>query len=183
MRMDNKKIDLVLLIVFVLVIWGLPFGIWTYDRHVWQGKLPAETRTITLTGHTRQGWILGEIQAHDVSYYVHAQPKISDYEYDQKLKHLAELEQSHPEYITPDSPTQRVSGEPSKEFTNVRHQIPMLSLTNTYSEEELKLLGLNDTDVKVYLTLLKLLWYIFVINLLIFSAFMNLKKLVIYSTL
>ena len=66
MHIDNKKIDWVLLVVFVLVILGLPFGIWTYDRHVWQGKLSAETRTITLTGHTRQGWILGEIQAHDV---------------------------------------------------------------------------------------------------------------------
>lgn len=66
MRIDNKKIDLLLLLLFVLVILGLPFGIWTYDRHVRQGKLPAETRIITLTGHTRQGWILGEIQAHDV---------------------------------------------------------------------------------------------------------------------
>ena len=66
MRMNNKKTDRVLLIIFGLVIVGLPLGIWTYDRHVWQEKLPAETRTITLTGHTQQGWILGEIQAHDV---------------------------------------------------------------------------------------------------------------------
>jgi DNA ligase (NAD+) len=79
-----------------------------------------------------------ELQQHDYVYYVLAQPKISDFEYDKKLKRLEKLEQSHPEYITPDSPTQRVSGEPTKEFANIRHRVPMLSLANTYSEQELR---------------------------------------------
>jgi len=79
-----------------------------------------------------------ELQQHDYNYYVLAQPKISDFEYDKKLKKLEELEQDHPEYITPDSPTQRVSGMPTKEFANIRHRLPMLSLANTYSEEELR---------------------------------------------
>ncbi len=78
-----------------------------------------------------------ELQQHDYDYYVLAQPKISDFEYDKKLKRLEKLEQSHPEYITADSPTQRVSGEPTKEFANIHHRVPMLSLANTYSEQEL----------------------------------------------
>ena len=79
-----------------------------------------------------------ELQQHDYFYYVLAQPKISDFEYDTKLKELDELEKNHPDYITPDSPTQRVSGEPTKEFAHIRHRVPMLSLSNTYSEQELK---------------------------------------------
>ncbi len=79
-----------------------------------------------------------ELQEHDYSYYVLAKPKISDYDYDIKLKKLADLETQNPNLITPDSPTQRVSGEPTKEFANVRHRVPMLSLANTYSEEDLR---------------------------------------------
>jgi DNA ligase (NAD+) len=78
-----------------------------------------------------------EIQEYDYYYYVLAQPLISDYEYDQKLKRLEGLEKKYPQFITPDSPTQRVSGIPTKEFTVVMHRIPMLSLANTYSEDEL----------------------------------------------
>jgi DNA ligase (NAD+) len=78
------------------------------------------------------------IRYHDYKYYVEAQPEISDYEYDQLMKELIELEKAHPECITKDSPTQRVSGTPLEEFTSVPHQIPMLSLDNTYSIEELK---------------------------------------------
>jgi DNA ligase (NAD+) len=79
-----------------------------------------------------------ELQQHDYDYYVLAQPTISDIDYDIKLKRLDKLEQEQPQYITPDSPTQRVSGEPTKEFANVRHRVQMLSLANTYSEEELR---------------------------------------------
>jgi DNA ligase (NAD+) len=78
-----------------------------------------------------------EIRQHDYYYYVLAQPLISDYEYDQKLKRLEALEKEYPHFITPDSPTQRVSGIPTKEFAVVTHRISMLSLANTYSEEEL----------------------------------------------
>lgn len=73
----------------------------------------------------------------DRAYYIEAHPLVSDREYDELFRKLQELEQKHPELITPDSPTQRVGGEPLKEFKNVTHTKPMLSLSNTYSKEEL----------------------------------------------
>ncbi len=79
-----------------------------------------------------------EIRRHDYLYYVLAQPEITDYEYDMLMKRLEELERQYPEFITPDSPTQRVSGEPTKEFPVVRHRKPMLSLSNTYNEAEVR---------------------------------------------
>jgi len=77
------------------------------------------------------------IRRHDRRYYVDNDPEISDFEYDTLLKELVALEQDHPELITPDSPTQRVAGEPIKGFGVVQHAVPMLSMDNTYSEEEL----------------------------------------------
>lgn len=77
------------------------------------------------------------IKYHDYRYYVLNQPEISDYEYDMLYKELKELEEKYPEFITPDSPTQRVSGEVVKEFKPVKHTFPMLSLDNTYSEQEI----------------------------------------------
>lgn len=77
------------------------------------------------------------IRQHDYNYYVLNEPEISDFEYDILMKELIELEQKYPELITPDSPTQRVGGEPTKEFTTVKHDVPMLSLSNTYDHEEL----------------------------------------------
>ncbi|MCB4790865.1 MAG: NAD-dependent DNA ligase LigA [Elusimicrobia bacterium] len=79
-----------------------------------------------------------KINLNDYQYYVLDQPKISDYEYDQLMKGLKELEYQYPQFITPDSPTQRVSGQASPTFAPVKHIIPMLSLDNTYNEEELK---------------------------------------------
>jgi DNA ligase (NAD+) len=78
-----------------------------------------------------------EIREHDYQYYVLAEPIISDYQYDALMRELMELETQYPELVTPDSPTQRVGGEPTKEFPAVAHDIPMLSLSNTYSAEEL----------------------------------------------
>ncbi|MES2765295.1 MAG: NAD-dependent DNA ligase LigA [Bacteroidota bacterium] len=78
-----------------------------------------------------------EIRRHDYLYYVEAEPSISDRDYDLLLKELTDLEKKHPELITPDSPTQRVGGEPLKVFPQVRHDVPMLSLGNTYSPEEI----------------------------------------------
>ncbi len=78
------------------------------------------------------------INKYDYEYYVLAQPSISDYEYDQLMKELERLEKEHPELITPDSPTQRVSGQPIKEFPTVTHRKPMLSLANTYNEMEFR---------------------------------------------
>lgn len=77
------------------------------------------------------------IRYHDYRYYVLNQPEISDYEYDKLYKELKQLEEQYPEFITPDSPTQRVSGEVVKEFKPVKHTFSMLSLDNTYSEKEI----------------------------------------------
>ncbi len=79
-----------------------------------------------------------KINRHDYLYYVLAQPEIEDYEYDRLMKRLEELESQHENLITPDSPTQRVSGQPTKEFPVVRHRKPMMSLSNTYNEEEIR---------------------------------------------
>ena len=79
-----------------------------------------------------------DILRHDRLYYVEDSPVISDQEYDALMKHLRELEDAHPELVTPDSPTQRVGGEPTKGFPAVKHIVPMLSMDNTYSEEEMR---------------------------------------------
>ena len=77
------------------------------------------------------------IREHDHKYYVLAEPTISDYEYDKLIKELEKLESDNPGLITPDSPTQRVGKDLTKDFRPVNHQVPMLSLSNTYNEEEL----------------------------------------------
>jgi DNA ligase (NAD+) len=77
-----------------------------------------------------------QIDHHDYLYYVLDQPSVPDAEYDRLLRALRELEASHPELVTPDSPTQRVSGVPAAGFAEVRHAVPMLSLANAFSEEE-----------------------------------------------
>ncbi|MCM8778556.1 MAG: NAD-dependent DNA ligase LigA [Candidatus Omnitrophica bacterium] len=79
-----------------------------------------------------------EIQHHDYLYYVLNQPVSSDKEYDDLYRELKELEEKYPQFITPDSPTQRVSGEVLKEFKTVRHRVKMLSLDNTYNFQELR---------------------------------------------
>lgn len=81
--------------------------------------------------------VLG-LQEHNHNYYVLSQPTISDYEFDMMLKELEHLEQAFPDLIRPDSPSIRVGGAPSKEFKTVKHKHPMLSLSNSYSEEEIK---------------------------------------------
>jgi DNA ligase (NAD+) len=78
-----------------------------------------------------------EIRRHETLYYADAAPVISDYEFDQMMRQLAELERAHPEHDAPDSPTKRVGGEPTKEFKTVVHDPPMLSIENAYSYEEL----------------------------------------------
>ena len=78
------------------------------------------------------------IRRHDRLYYVEASPEISDHEYDRLVTTLQQLEAEFPQLVTPDSPTQRVAGQPLKTFPVVRHRVPMLSLDNTYSHEELR---------------------------------------------
>ncbi len=77
-----------------------------------------------------------ELEQHNYNYYVLSTPTISDREFDEKLKTLQLLEEQYPEYADPYSPTQRVGSDISKEFKQVSHIYPMLSLSNTYSEEE-----------------------------------------------
>jgi DNA ligase (NAD+) len=100
-----------------------------------------------------------EIRRNDYLYYVLNQPQISDRQYDKLFEELKKLEGQRPELVTPDSPTQRVSGEPIEGFAAVRHAVPMLSMDNTYSAEELRAfdqrvckgLGVRDYDYVVEL--------------------------------
>ncbi|MDY0136900.1 MAG: NAD-dependent DNA ligase LigA, partial [Thiomicrospira sp.] len=78
------------------------------------------------------------IEAHNYAYYVLDNPSISDAQYDLLYRQLVELEAVHPELITPDSPTQRVGDQPAAGFAEVIHQVPMLSLDNAFSDEELQ---------------------------------------------
>ena len=82
-----------------------------------------------------------EIRRHEDLYYVQDSPEISDLEYDQLLSKLQALEETHPELITPDSPTQRVGGRPAEGFPEVVHRRPMLSLDNSYNIDELRAFG------------------------------------------
>jgi DNA ligase (NAD+) len=79
-----------------------------------------------------------EIRGHEELYYVHDNPEISDADYDALLTRLKELEEKHPDLITPDSPTQRVGGRPAEGFAEVVHRRAMLSLDNSYNIEELR---------------------------------------------
>jgi len=86
---------------------------------------------------SRVGHLRDEIRKHDQLYYQQAAPIISDREYDRLYKELVDLEAKFPNLVTPDSPTQRVGGTPLQAFAQIEHQLPMLSLDNTYSEDEI----------------------------------------------
>ena len=94
------------------------------------------------------------VNYHNYRYYVLDSPEISDAEYDELMRELRELETEHPEFITPDSPTQRIGAPPVEEFGVVEHPQPLLSLANAFSYEELlawhrrvnNLLGGRDSD-------------------------------------
>jgi DNA ligase (NAD+) len=92
----------------------------------------------------RAAQLRDEINGHDYRYYVLSEPAVPDAEYDRLMKELREIEAAHPELVTPDSPTQRVSGTAAPEFAEVTHAIPMLSLANGFSDEDL-----TDFDRKV----------------------------------
>ncbi|MCC6696821.1 MAG: NAD-dependent DNA ligase LigA, partial [Candidatus Hydrogenedentes bacterium] len=98
-----------------------------------EGKthIPAKVRT-------RCEALRAEIERHSRLYYVDAAPVISDQEFDALLKELEALEAEYPDLVTPDSPTQRVGGEPIEGFETVAHAVPMMSIDNTYSAEELR---------------------------------------------
>jgi DNA ligase (NAD+) len=85
-----------------------------------------------------------ELSRHNYLYFVEANPEISDREFDRIMNRLIEIEAEHPDLVTSDSPTQRVGGQPLEGFATVRHTIPMLSIDNTYSYDELR-----EWDVRV----------------------------------
>lgn len=88
--------------------------------------------------HQRISQLERELHRHNHLYYVESNPEISDYEFDILLKELETLEAQHPELASSNSPTKRVGGDITKKFPTVAHQFPMLSLSNSYSEEEIK---------------------------------------------
>jgi DNA ligase (NAD+) len=87
---------------------------------------------------TRHAELVEEIRRHDYLYYIEARPVISDQQYDQIYRELLDLEKEFPALVTPESPTQRVGGAPLAEFKPSLHLAPMMSLDNTYSEEEVR---------------------------------------------
>jgi DNA ligase (NAD+) len=100
-----------------------------------------------------------ELERHNRLYYLEARPEISDYDFDQMLRRLEELEKEHPEYDDPNSPSKRVGGAPIESFATVVHEPPMLSIENAYSIEELREwdervrrgLGKDDVEYEVEL--------------------------------
>lgn len=91
-----------------------------------------------MDAEARAGYLRGEIARHDRLYYVMDAPEIEDAQYDALLRELIEIEREHPELVTPDSPTTRVRGEPLKEFVPFSHAVPMMSLDNVFSREEMR---------------------------------------------
>lgn len=79
-----------------------------------------------------------ELEQHNYNYYVLNQPTITDYEFDQMMHHLQDLEEQHPEMADPNSPTQRVGSDLNQQFKSVAHKYPMLSLSNTYNANEVR---------------------------------------------
>ena len=79
-----------------------------------------------------------ELHQHNYNYYILNAPTISDKEFDDMMRKLQELENEHPEYMDANSPTMRVGSDINKNFTQVAHKYPMLSLGNTYSESEVR---------------------------------------------
>jgi DNA ligase (NAD+) len=101
----------------------------------------------------RVAWLREQLNRHAHAYYVLDQPTIPDAEYDTLFAELQQLESQHPDWVTPDSPTQRVGGAPLPEFTQVQHDVPMLSINNGFADEDIRAFdrrvieGLDETDV------------------------------------
>lgn len=79
-----------------------------------------------------------DLERHNYLYYIQAKPEISDHDYDGLMRELIDLEKEFPDLLSPDSPSQRVGGAPLEKFKTIEHKVPMLSLDNTYSKEELE---------------------------------------------
>jgi DNA ligase (NAD+) len=98
----------------------------------------AAAAAVPAAAAARAAQLRAELAQHDYRYYVLDDPSVSDAEYDRLMSELRSLEAAHPQLVTADSPTQRVSGTPSAEFREVVHRVPMLSLDNVFSESDLE---------------------------------------------
>ena len=106
------------------------------------------------TAKSRIDELRKEIDYHNYRYYVLDEPSVTDAEYDRMMQELISLEEANPEFITPNSPTQRVGAQPLTEFSTVKHRLPMLSLANAMTAEEVsdfdkrikKLLNVDDVE-------------------------------------
>src|SRR5438046_7637611 len=90
------------------------------------------------TIQARAAWLRAQLEHHNYRYYTLDDPEVSDAEYDALMRELRELEATHPELASPDSPTQRVGAGPSEKFAVVQHRVPMLSLANAFTLEALR---------------------------------------------
>ena len=100
-------------------------------------RLPGVTRGQSVEDRNRRSCVTKSAN-HEYRYYVLDDPEISDSEFDELMRRLQEFEAQHPELVTPDSPTQRVGGQPAENFPRCGTPLPMMSLDNTYSMDELK---------------------------------------------
>ncbi len=100
--------------------------------------MPKSAPTHAQEARARHAELAEALRRHDRLYYVEARPEISDQAYDALMAELLALEEAHPELVAPDSPSQRVGGEPTGDFPTVAHAVPMRSIDNTYNEEELR---------------------------------------------
>ena len=91
--------------------------------------------------------LVAELTEHDRLYHVEARPRIDDVEYDRLYRRLREMEEAHPDWVVPWSPTRRVGHQPASAFPKVVREVPMLSLDNTYDQEELR--AFHDRVMKV----------------------------------
>jgi len=107
------------------------------DLFSFNGSSAADQGAVSRASHDRMSDLCQQIAHHDSLYYEQAKPEISDREYDALYRELVDLERAHPELITLDSPSQKVGGRPQGAFAQVRHLVPMQSLDNTYSAEEI----------------------------------------------
>src|ERR1039457_3487269 len=115
----------------------MPTGVFTYTGMLLFYLLKNDTMNIE-EAKKRITDLSDQIRRHNYNYYILSQPTVSDFEFDMLLEELIRLEKEFPVFLESDSPSQHVGGNITKEFQQVRHKYPMLSLSNTYSEEEVR---------------------------------------------
>ena len=120
----------------MFVLWGRQLFVEQSTRE--ETRAADKIRPMAAKVEQRIAKLRDQINHHNHLYYIDAKPEISDQEYDKLLRELVELEAVHPALVTPDSPTQRVGGAPIDGFETVRHAVRMMSIDNTYNEEELR---------------------------------------------